>query len=206
MPGPYDGLRVIEFGRFIAAPYAAQLLADGGAEVDQGGAAAGRQYPAGAAGDSRGGTPVPEQEPWEALACGRPVQPGDPRGGAFARRRGRRRDRELPARDRRATGPRLRQRERRQPARDLRRKHRLWSAGAAGRGAGDGHRDSGVLGLRPAGRAGSEPAAVPRDRLRGGAADRVGGSPRRSTTGNARAGGRSSTSRCSKHRWCCRTI
>ena len=33
MPGPYDGLRVIEFGRFIAAPYAAQLLADGGAEV-----------------------------------------------------------------------------------------------------------------------------------------------------------------------------
>lgn len=42
MPGPYDGLRVIEFGRFIAAPYAAQLLADGGAEVDQGGAAAGR--------------------------------------------------------------------------------------------------------------------------------------------------------------------
>ena len=33
MPGPFDGLRVIEFGRFIAAPYAAQLLADGGAEV-----------------------------------------------------------------------------------------------------------------------------------------------------------------------------
>lgn len=31
--GPYDGLRVIEFGRFIAAPYCGQLLADGGAEV-----------------------------------------------------------------------------------------------------------------------------------------------------------------------------
>lgn len=33
MTGPFDGLRVVEFGRFIAAPYAAQLLADGGAEV-----------------------------------------------------------------------------------------------------------------------------------------------------------------------------
>ncbi|MDA0350969.1 MAG: CoA transferase [Chloroflexi bacterium] len=33
MAGPFAGLRVIEFGRFIAAPYAAQLLADGGADV-----------------------------------------------------------------------------------------------------------------------------------------------------------------------------
>ncbi len=33
MPGPFEGLRVVEFGRFIAAPYCAQLLADGGAEV-----------------------------------------------------------------------------------------------------------------------------------------------------------------------------
>lgn len=33
MPGPYAGLRVVEFGRFIAAPYCAQLLADGGADV-----------------------------------------------------------------------------------------------------------------------------------------------------------------------------
>ncbi|HXH21293.1 MAG TPA: CoA transferase [Dehalococcoidia bacterium] len=33
MPGPFEGLRVIEFGRFIAAPYCAQLLADGGADV-----------------------------------------------------------------------------------------------------------------------------------------------------------------------------
>jgi CoA:oxalate CoA-transferase len=31
--GPFAGLRVVEFGRFIAAPYAAQLLADGGADV-----------------------------------------------------------------------------------------------------------------------------------------------------------------------------
>lgn len=31
--GPFAGLRVIEFGRFIAAPYCAQLLADGGADV-----------------------------------------------------------------------------------------------------------------------------------------------------------------------------
>jgi CoA:oxalate CoA-transferase len=31
--GPFSGLRVIEFGRFIAAPYCGQLLADGGAEV-----------------------------------------------------------------------------------------------------------------------------------------------------------------------------
>lgn len=33
MTGPFEGLRVVEFGRFIAAPYAAQLLADGGASV-----------------------------------------------------------------------------------------------------------------------------------------------------------------------------
>ncbi|MHB1445979.1 MAG: CaiB/BaiF CoA transferase family protein [Acidimicrobiales bacterium] len=32
-PGPFAGLRVIEFGRFIAVPYCGQLLADGGAEV-----------------------------------------------------------------------------------------------------------------------------------------------------------------------------
>ena len=32
-PGPFAGLRVIEFGRFIAAPYCGQLLADGGADV-----------------------------------------------------------------------------------------------------------------------------------------------------------------------------
>jgi crotonobetainyl-CoA:carnitine CoA-transferase CaiB-like acyl-CoA transferase len=33
MPGPFDGLCIVEFGRFIAAPYAAQLLADAGAKV-----------------------------------------------------------------------------------------------------------------------------------------------------------------------------
>ncbi|MGE5596199.1 MAG: CaiB/BaiF CoA transferase family protein [Hyphomicrobiales bacterium] len=33
MPGPFEGLRVLEFGRFIAAPYCGQLLADGGADV-----------------------------------------------------------------------------------------------------------------------------------------------------------------------------
>jgi CoA:oxalate CoA-transferase len=32
-PGPFAGVRVIEFGRFIAAPFCAQLLADGGADV-----------------------------------------------------------------------------------------------------------------------------------------------------------------------------
>lgn len=32
-PGPFAGLTVVEFGRFVAAPYCAQLLADGGAEV-----------------------------------------------------------------------------------------------------------------------------------------------------------------------------
>lgn len=33
MPGPFENLKVIEFGRFIAAPYCGQLLADGGADV-----------------------------------------------------------------------------------------------------------------------------------------------------------------------------
>jgi crotonobetainyl-CoA:carnitine CoA-transferase CaiB-like acyl-CoA transferase len=33
MPGPYENLRVVEFGRFIAAPYCGQLFADGGADV-----------------------------------------------------------------------------------------------------------------------------------------------------------------------------
>jgi formyl-CoA transferase len=31
--GPFAGLKVVEFGRFIAAPYCGQLLADGGADV-----------------------------------------------------------------------------------------------------------------------------------------------------------------------------
>ncbi len=30
---PFDGLRVVEFGQFVAVPFAAQLLAEGGAEV-----------------------------------------------------------------------------------------------------------------------------------------------------------------------------
>jgi crotonobetainyl-CoA:carnitine CoA-transferase CaiB-like acyl-CoA transferase len=33
MDGPFAGLKVVEFGRFIAAPYCGQLLADGGADV-----------------------------------------------------------------------------------------------------------------------------------------------------------------------------
>ena len=33
MAGPYSGLKVVELGRFIAAPYCGQLLADGGADV-----------------------------------------------------------------------------------------------------------------------------------------------------------------------------
>ena len=33
MQGPYTGLKVVELGRFIAAPYCGQLLADGGADV-----------------------------------------------------------------------------------------------------------------------------------------------------------------------------
>lgn len=33
MAGPFEGLKVVEFGRFIAVPFCAQLLADGGADV-----------------------------------------------------------------------------------------------------------------------------------------------------------------------------
>ncbi len=30
---PFDGIRVAEFGQFIAVPFCGQMLADGGAEV-----------------------------------------------------------------------------------------------------------------------------------------------------------------------------
>ena len=30
---PFDGVRVVEFGQFVAVPFAAQLLAEGGAHV-----------------------------------------------------------------------------------------------------------------------------------------------------------------------------
>ncbi|HJM89088.1 MAG TPA: CoA transferase [Dehalococcoidia bacterium] len=33
MAGPFEGLTIVEFGRFIAVPYCAQLFADGGADV-----------------------------------------------------------------------------------------------------------------------------------------------------------------------------
>ena len=33
MAGPYEGVRVVEVGQFIAVPYCAQLLSDGGADV-----------------------------------------------------------------------------------------------------------------------------------------------------------------------------
>ncbi len=33
MPGPYHGLKIVELGRFIAAPFCGQLFADGGADV-----------------------------------------------------------------------------------------------------------------------------------------------------------------------------
>ena len=33
MPGPLDGVRILEFGEIIAGPYGAMLLADMGADV-----------------------------------------------------------------------------------------------------------------------------------------------------------------------------
>src|SRR5688500_10016259 len=33
MPGPFDGLKVLELGRFIAVPMCGQMLGEGGADV-----------------------------------------------------------------------------------------------------------------------------------------------------------------------------
>ena len=124
-PGRCAGIRVLDLSIALTGPYAAALLADQGADGDQGRAAGHRRHrPLGRRLGQRHELALPRVQPGQALDRGRPAAARGRRHRAAARGRRRRDHPELPARRDGQARARLRRRAGGQPRRRLRVAHR----------------------------------------------------------------------------------
>ncbi len=128
MEGPLAGVRVLEVANWLAAPAGCALLADFGADVDQGGAARRRslsRVSAEAGRHARGQRRVRRRQPRQARHDAQPRPAGRARSGVPPRARRRRLRDEPAAAAARALRPHLRRTHRPSSRPDLRQRHRL---------------------------------------------------------------------------------